>query len=117
MREQPSIIGEGPLSSQVAEAAAVLRAVSHEGRLLVLCLLAEEGELSAGELTRRIGMGQSALSQHLSRLRAEKLVATRKAAQSVFYRIADPKMNQLLTALHAIYCAADSKDGQGEATP
>lgn len=117
MNEQQTIIGVGPLSSQVAEAAAVLRAIGHEGRLLVLCLLAEEGELSAGELTRRVGMGQSALSQHLSKLRAENLVATRKAAQSVFYRIADPKMHQLLTALHDIYCAADRNDGQGKAKP
>lgn len=94
------------MNAQAAEAAAAMKAIAHESRLLVLCHLAEAGELSAGELTRRIGMGQSALSQHLAKLRGEGLVAVRKEAQSVFYRIADPRMHDLLAALHAIYCPA-----------
>lgn len=93
-------------TAQAAEAAAALKSLAHEGRLLVLCLLAEAGEVSAGELTNRIGLSQSALSQHLARLRAEGLVTTRKKAQSVFYRIADPKVFDLLNALHSIYCPA-----------
>lgn len=96
--------------AQAAEAAAAMKAIAHESRLLVLCHLAEAGELSAGELTRRIGMGQSALSQHLAKLRGEGLVAVRKEAQSVFYRIADPRMHDLLGALHAIYCPAVGGD-------
>jgi ArsR family transcriptional regulator len=91
-------------TAQAAEAAATLKSLAHEGRLLVLCLLAEAGEVSAGELTNRIGLSQSALSQHLARLRSEGLVTTRKQAQSVFYRIADPKVFDLLNALHGIYC-------------
>lgn len=93
-------------AAQAAEAANVLKSLAHEGRLLVLCMLAEAGEVSAGELTSRIGLSQSALSQHLSRLRAEGLVTTRKQAQSVFYRIADPKVLDILNALHGIYCPA-----------
>ena len=93
-------------AAQAAEAAAVMKSLSHEGRLRVLCYLAEAGEISAGELTSRVGLTQSALSQHLAKLRAENLVATRKQAQSVFYRIAEPKVLELLKALHDIYCPA-----------
>lgn len=94
------------LSSQADLAASVMRSIAHRGRLLVLCYLADEGEMSAGELVRRIGLGQSALSQHLSRLRADGLVETRKVAQSVIYRIADERVVRLLSALHDIYCPA-----------
>lgn len=94
------------VADQAALAAAVMRSIAHEGRLLVLCYLAAEGELSAGELTRRIGLSQSALSQHLARLRADGLVETRRQAQSIIYRIADSRVLRLLHALHDIYCPA-----------
>ena len=93
-------------AAQAAEATSVLKSLAHEGRLLVLCYLAEAGEVSAGELTTRVGLSQSALSQHLAKLRAENLVATRKQAQTVFYRIAEPRVFELLQALHGIYCPA-----------
>jgi ArsR family transcriptional regulator, virulence genes transcriptional regulator len=86
------------------EAAAVLRSLANEARLLVLCHLCEASELSAGELTRRVGLSQSALSQHLARLREDDLVATRKEAQTVFYRVADPKVQRMLALLHELYC-------------
>ena len=93
-------------SGQATEAVAVLRSLAHEGRLLVLCYLAESGELSVGELVDRIGLSQSALSQHLAKLRAEGLVATRKNAQTVYYRVADPRVLTLLATLHDLYCPA-----------
>ncbi len=89
---------------QAAEAARLLRTMSNESRLLVLCHLAVLGELPVGELVDRIGLGQSALSQHLAILREEGLVATRKQAQSVFYRICDTRAEQVLTLLHELYC-------------
>lgn len=89
---------------QAGEASRLLKIMANESRLLVLCYLAEEGELSAGELTDRVGLSQSALSQHLARLREEGLVATRKEAQSVFYRVCDPRAEQVLALLHQIYC-------------
>lgn len=92
--------------AQASEAASVMKSLGHEGRLRLLCYLAEAGEVSAGELTARVGLSQSALSQHLAKLRAEGLVATRKQSQSVFYRIAEPKVLELLHALHRIYCPA-----------
>jgi len=85
------------------EAAALLRAISHEARLLVLCELTS-GERSAGELVQRSGLSQSALSQHLAKLRAEGLVATRREAQVIHYRIADQRAQRVLRALYQIYC-------------
>ena len=102
------IIVVGPLASefarQASEAVAPLKALSNESRLLVLCHLAERGELSVGELVERVGLSQSALSQHLAKLREEHLVATRKEAQTVFYRVCDPKADQLLALLHDLFC-------------
>jgi ArsR family transcriptional regulator, virulence genes transcriptional regulator len=89
---------------QAAEAASLLRALSNESRLLVLCHLVGAGELPVGGLAERIGLSQSALSQHLAKLREEGLVATRKEAQSVFYRICDPRAGQILALLHELFC-------------
>lgn len=97
---------EPDFSIEAARAAAVMRSLSNEARLLVLCHLGEAAELSVGELTRRIGISQSALSQHLAKLREEGLVATRKQAQTVFYRVADPNVHRLLALLHELYCPA-----------
>lgn len=89
---------------QASEASSLMKALSNENRLLVLCHLVREAELSVGELVERIGLSQSALSQHLARLREDGLVATRKEAQSVFYRISDPRAEQVLALLHRIFC-------------
>ena len=98
--------GLSDFAGQAAEAVSVLKSIAHEGRLLVLCYLSEAGEMSVGELTGRIGLSQSALSQHLAKLRAEGLVATRKQAQTVYYRIDQPKVLTLLSVLHDLYCPA-----------
>lgn len=73
-------------------------------RQVVLCFLVEADELSAGELTDRVGLSQSALSQHLAKLREEGLVAMRKESQSVFCRVRDHKAEQVLALLHQMYC-------------
>ena len=101
-------------SSQAAEAVAVLKSIAHEGRLLVLCYLSDAGELSVGELVGRIGLSQSALSQHLAKLRTEGLVATRKSSQTVYYRIAEPRVLTLLATLHDLYCPALGRAEIGE---
>src|SRR5690606_41670967 len=89
---------------QAGEAAGLLKVLANECRLLILCHLAESGELSVGALAGRVGISQSALSQHLAKLREEGLVDTRKQAQSVFYRVCDPRAEQVLALLHQIYC-------------
>ena len=91
-------------SQQAQEAVGLLKAMASECRLLVLCHLSVSGELSVGELVDRIGLSQSALSQHLAKLREEGLVSTRKEAQTVYYRLCDPKAEQLLLLLHDLFC-------------
>ena len=89
---------------QATEAAGLLKALSNASRLLVLCHLAEGAELSVNQLVDRVGLSQSALSQHLAKLREEGLVSTRKQAQTVFYRVADPRAERLLMLLQNMYC-------------
>lgn len=89
---------------QAGAAVSLLKAMANECRLLVLCHLSASGELSVGELADRIGLSQSALSQHLAKLREEGLVATRKQAQTVHYRLCDPRAEQILALLHDLFC-------------
>lgn len=92
------------MRAHAGEAATLLKALANEKRLLILCHLAE-GELPVGALQERVDLGQSALSQHLARLRAHDLVATRREAQTVHYRLADGPVSALMNTLHDIYCA------------
>lgn len=87
-----------------AQAAALLRSVGNESRLLVLCLLIEHGELTVGELLAQVPLSQSALSQHLARMRDEGLVSFRRASQTLHYRIANPDVERLIATLKAIFC-------------
>ena len=91
------------MRKHAGEAAAMMAALSHEARLRVLCDLVG-GERMAGELVRRSGLSQSALSQHLAKLREEGLVATRREGQAIFYRIANADAARILGVLHDIYC-------------
>lgn len=91
------------MAAHAGEAARLLKHLAHETRLLILCHL-WEGEMSVGEINERVRVSQSALSQHLALLRAEGLVATRRQAQSIFYRLADEKAASVLALLHGIYC-------------
>lgn len=95
------------MRKRAGEAASIMRALSHEARLRVLCELVDR-ERTAGELVASSGLSQSALSQHLAKLREEGLVATRREAQIIFYRLDDPKAARLLGVLHEIYCRRKS---------
>ncbi|MBB1115747.1 helix-turn-helix transcriptional regulator [Stenotrophomonas sp. W1S232] len=87
-----------------SKAAALLRAVGNERRLLVLCLLIEHGELAVGQLLEQVDLSPSALSQHLTRMRAEGLIDYRRQAQTLYYRIANPAVAELVATLKRIYC-------------
>lgn len=91
------------MQSNAGQAVEVLRALSNEARLLVLCRLIQ-GEMSVSELNEAADLSQSALSQHLARLRADELVTTRRDGQTIFYRIADPRVGELVAAMHEIFC-------------
>lgn len=92
------------LTAKAAEAARMLKTLSNEHRLLILCHLIAEGELTAGQIVDRVGPSQSALSQHLARLREDGLVAFRRKGQTLFYRVADPRAARILGLLRDIYC-------------
>ena len=92
------------LERKAGEAAGLLKLLANERRLLILCRLAIAGEMSVNDLAAAVGLSQSALSQHLAKLREEGLVATRRAAQTIFYRIADSKVARILALLKSIYC-------------
>ncbi|HET9413520.1 MAG TPA: metalloregulator ArsR/SmtB family transcription factor [Pseudolabrys sp.] len=85
-------------------ATSMLRALANERRLMILCLLISDEELSAGELAEEVGLSQSAASQHLAKMRDEGLITFRREAQSIHYRIADPNVKRLITTLKAIFC-------------
>lgn len=91
------------MQASAAEAAGLLRATANEQRLLILCHLVE-GELSVGALHEQLALSQSALSQHLARLREAGLVATRREGQSIVYSLAEGPVRSLMATLHEIYC-------------
>jgi ArsR family transcriptional regulator, virulence genes transcriptional regulator len=91
------------VSHKANEAARLLRALSHGGRLKVLCELAA-AERRVGELVAASGLSQSALSQHLARLREDDLVATRREGQTIYYRVADARAKRLMKVLYELYC-------------
>jgi ArsR family transcriptional regulator len=92
------------LAPRAGDAAALLKALANEQRLVILCHLMSAGELSVGALCQRVRLSQSALSQHLARLREQALVTFRREAQSVFYRVCDPRAEQLLALLCEQIC-------------
>lgn len=92
------------MQQAASRAAALLRLVGNEHRLLVLCLLIEHGELAVGQLLEQVELSQSALSQHLARMREEGLVAFRREAQTLYYRIDNPDAEKLIGTLKAIFC-------------
>ncbi|HEY7243925.1 MAG TPA: metalloregulator ArsR/SmtB family transcription factor [Xanthobacteraceae bacterium] len=92
------------LSKQAAAAARMLKLVGNRHRLLILCFLAERGEMKAGELVEAVGLSQSAVSQHLAAMRAEGVVAFRRQSQMLHYRISDGRAARILTVLKEIYC-------------
>jgi ArsR family transcriptional regulator len=83
-----------------------LRAMGNRYRLEILCILAESKEVSVQDLVDQVGTSQSNISQHLSNLRDKRILASRKDANKVYYRIRDPKILQLMEIMRDIFCAA-----------
>ena len=88
-------------------ASALMRTLGHKGRLLILCQLVG-GEKSVGELSDSLDIPQSPLSQHLSRMRKEGLVETRRQAQSIYYSIKADEVGKIIECLYGLYCADDA---------
>jgi DNA-binding transcriptional ArsR family regulator len=91
------------LETKVKVAVNLLKAISNERRLLILCTL-YRGEKSVGQLEEIIGLSQSALSQHLARLRRDGVVATRREAQTIYYSLTCDASIAMMRALHDVFC-------------
>lgn len=93
-----------PDEQGIVAATSTLSALSNPQRLQILCHLVRHSELSVGALQERMSLSQSALSQHLARLRLIGLVETRKEKQAVYYRVGRDDVTQILQLLHDLYC-------------
>ena len=91
------------LESKAGEAADFLRLLANEKRLLVLCQLLRRSEMDVTSLARTVGLSQSALSQHLARLREDGLVTYRREAQTLHYRLSDPRVARMIGTLRDIF--------------
>ena len=92
------------LQANVRRACVLLKAMGNDRRLLILCHLAQ-GEKSVGTLEQLVGLSQSALSQHLARLRRDNLVKTRRDAQTIYYSLASEEAMVLMASLYQVYCS------------
>jgi len=88
----------------IFNASHALKAMAHPLRLKILCILGGIGEVSVQDIVERVGTSQSNISQHLSILREKGILASRKDANKVFYRVADPKILQLIGSMRAAFC-------------
>ena len=100
------------LHDSAAHAVELLKAMANEWRLMILCQLAE-GEVSVGELARRLGLRQAAVSQQLALLRKDGLVAPRREAQTIYYALAGTEAARVIALLYEIYCAPQAEATAG----
>lgn len=91
--------------SNAAMVAQLLRALANERRLMILCKLVEWGEASVTALAEAVGLSQSALSQHLARMREKGIVDFRREGQTLWYRVSEPRIEILLGQLQRLYCS------------
>lgn len=100
-------------SPQAREASELLKALSHETRLLILCILSE-GEQTVSEIEAILGLQQAVVSQQLARLRMDHLVKTRRVGRMIYYSIDNPRLNGLLSVLYEMYCQGDEPERAAE---
>lgn len=103
LARNPKIHLEG-LAGKAGEVAALLKELANEKRLLILCALLAQGESTVASLAQAANLGQSALSQHLARLRDKGLVSFRREGATLYYSVADAKITRVLKTLKTHYC-------------
>ena len=91
------------MQQRADHAVVLLKALANERRLFILCYLLSEGEMCVGEMNKKLGLSQSALSQHLAWLRKDNLVATRKEAQTVYYSLKSEEVKAVIKLLNDMY--------------
>ncbi len=95
------------MKENAQKASAYLKALAHEGRLMILCHLIT-GERSVGQLEDLLQMRQAAVSQMLARLREEQLVSTRREGKTIYYTLSDEKTKKVIGVLYDLFCAPDA---------
>jgi DNA-binding transcriptional ArsR family regulator len=98
-----AIANPDAMLSQARAASDLMKSLSNEKRLLILCNLSA-GELTVSQLEEKLGLAQAALSQQLARLRAERLVETRRDGRQIYYSIADERVSTVVSTLYDLYC-------------
>lgn len=93
------------LANNAGQAESFMKILANKNRLMILCTLMNQ-ERSVSELNQSVPLGQSALSQHLAVLRENKLVDTRRDAQSIYYSVSDPRVKQIIEKLYEFFCGA-----------
>jgi DNA-binding transcriptional ArsR family regulator len=101
----------GQMAQNAQDASEFLKALAHESRLLILCMLSE-GEKSVGDLETLLAQRQSTVSQQLARLRLDGLVSTRRNGKSIYYSLANDDVRTILKALYAVFCQKPKKTRQ-----
>jgi ArsR family transcriptional regulator, virulence genes transcriptional regulator len=104
------------LQCNARRASQLLKALGNEHRLMILCLLLG-GERTVGELVREVGLSQSALSQHLARLRRDGLVSTRRSAQTIYYALVGSEAHAVIATLYRLYCRPEGALTRPAASP
>lgn len=106
LQSADKIVVEGPadMATRARDAAAYLKTLAHEGRLMILCHLGA-GEKSVGELEHLLEIRQAAVSQMLARLRDEGLVSTRRDGKTIFYSLSDTNTEQVIGLLYSLFCS------------
>lgn len=97
------------LKENAQRASELLKAMSNEKRLMILCYLTE-GEKAVGEMEKLVGLSQSALSQHLARLRRDGLVKTRRESQTIYYSLSGGEAATVMETLHSLYCCGPEQE-------
>ena len=102
------------LQAQARRASELMKALSHETRLMILCLL-NEREMSVTEIERIVGLPQATVSQQLARLRLDRFVAARREGRMSYYRIVDEEVAGVIESLHDVFCrpARERSPGRG----
>lgn len=94
------------MAQSASRASALMKTLGHKDRLMILCHLAD-GEKSVGEIADLLEIPQSPLSQHLSRMRKEELVDTRREAQTIYYSLKSGEASRIVEVLYELFCAAE----------
>jgi DNA-binding transcriptional ArsR family regulator len=96
------------MAAKAKQAAAFLKALAHESRLMILCILSQ-GEKSVTELERKLDLRQPTVSQQLARLRADGLVATRRDGKTIYYSLASADARTIVGAIYQVFCDKSGK--------